>query len=255
LAKKRSKRQAAEEPSFEQALEQLGEIVHQLEEGEIGLDGALEQYEKGVRLLGQCYRLLETAQRRIELLSGVDADGRPVLTPMDEPTPSLAEKAAGHGRPTQGLSGPPERGGPAAETEVVLDFPDSQSDARYLVCHFCRIRQPTPLPYRRGPGRLLRVGRGLPRPIAGVDPVQSARSGEAVAPDAGVDGLRGVQGDHRGRFARSVRRGDGARLFPDTRRPAGDGRRRSPPRAAYLSQEVRRGRGHPGRRRPAGAGI
>jgi len=115
LAKKRSKRQAAEEPSFEQALEQLGEIVHQLEEGEIGLDGALEQYEKGVRLLGQCYRLLEKAQRRIELLSGVDADGRPVLTPMDEPTPSLAEKAAGHGRPTQGLSGPPERGGPAAE--------------------------------------------------------------------------------------------------------------------------------------------
>ena len=117
MAKKRSKREAAKEPSFEEALEQLEEIVHQLEEGEIGLDGALEQYEKGVRLLGQCYRLLETAQRRIELLSGVDAEGRPVLTPMDEPAPSLGEKASGHGRSADEHPRPPEGGGPEAEGE------------------------------------------------------------------------------------------------------------------------------------------
>lgn len=126
MAKKRSKRQAADEPSFEEALEQLGEIVHQLEEGEIGLDGALEQYEKGVRLLGRCYRLLETAQRRIELLSGVDDDGRPVLSPMDEPTPSAAEKASGHAAPTQGLARVPERGGPAPEVSD-MDVPRNEA--------------------------------------------------------------------------------------------------------------------------------
>ena len=40
--------------------------------------------------LKRCHTQLEAAERRIELLSGVDADGNPVTEPFDD-TPSAAE--------------------------------------------------------------------------------------------------------------------------------------------------------------------
>jgi exodeoxyribonuclease VII small subunit len=84
--------------SFEQALAQLESIVRQLEDGELGLNEALERYEKGVRLLRQCYDLLDRAERKIELLSGIDAEGRPITTGLDDRELSLEEKAERRGR-------------------------------------------------------------------------------------------------------------------------------------------------------------
>jgi exodeoxyribonuclease VII small subunit len=72
------------QPSFEQSLKRLEEIVHQLEEGDLGLNEALERYEEGVGLLRQSYDLLQRAERRIELLSGVDAEGNPITKPFDD---------------------------------------------------------------------------------------------------------------------------------------------------------------------------
>jgi exodeoxyribonuclease VII small subunit len=69
--------------SFEEALAELERVVHDLEEGRIGLSESLERYEQGVRLLKHCHGLLETAERRIELLLGVDAQGRPRTAPFD----------------------------------------------------------------------------------------------------------------------------------------------------------------------------
>ena len=86
-------------PGFEQALDELEQIVHQLEEGEIGLAAALDHYEKGIGLLKQCYGLLERAERRIELLSGVDASGKPITEPFgDDGSLSLDEKSQNRGR-------------------------------------------------------------------------------------------------------------------------------------------------------------
>lgn len=86
-------------PTFEQALEQLEHIVHQLEEGEIGLAEALDHYEKGIGLLKQCYGLLERAERRVELLSGVDAAGNPITEPFaDESDNTLDEKTQNRAR-------------------------------------------------------------------------------------------------------------------------------------------------------------
>jgi exodeoxyribonuclease VII small subunit len=73
------------EPTFEQALQRLQTIVQELDGGELGLDRALERYEEGVGLLRQCHDVLQKAERRIELLSGVDAEGRPVSTPLEDP--------------------------------------------------------------------------------------------------------------------------------------------------------------------------
>ncbi|MEX2185837.1 MAG: exodeoxyribonuclease VII small subunit [Pirellulales bacterium] len=70
-------------PTFEQALERMETIVHDLEEGRIGLAEAMQKYEQGVKLLRQCYAMLETAEQRIELLTGVDADGHAVTKPFE----------------------------------------------------------------------------------------------------------------------------------------------------------------------------
>ena len=108
-----AKKQAAtDEPqlSFEESLEQLEQAVRRLEEGQLGLSESLECYEAGVKQLKQCYRALETAERKIELLTGVDADGHPLTEAFDEAEMSLDEKAATRSRRrsrpagTQGVS-------------------------------------------------------------------------------------------------------------------------------------------------------
>jgi exodeoxyribonuclease VII small subunit len=74
----------SDQPNFEQSLARLDEIVRLLEEGELGLDEALARYEEGVKLLRQSYELLERAERRIEILSGLDAEGNPVTRPLED---------------------------------------------------------------------------------------------------------------------------------------------------------------------------
>jgi len=75
---------ASDQLGFEDALKRLEEIVHSLEEGDIGLNESLQRYEEGVKLLRQSYELLQRAERRIELLSGVDAEGNPITQPFDD---------------------------------------------------------------------------------------------------------------------------------------------------------------------------
>lgn len=73
-----------EQLSFEDALKRLEEIVRALEDGRLGLAESLEQYEEGVKLLRQSYDLLQRAERQIEILSGVDAEGNPITRPFDD---------------------------------------------------------------------------------------------------------------------------------------------------------------------------
>ena len=89
-----SKDDAAVEPTFEQALVEIEAIVRDLEEGRIGLEASLARYEQGVGLLRRCYELLAQAERRIELVRGVDADGNPVTTPLEDESGTLQQKAA-----------------------------------------------------------------------------------------------------------------------------------------------------------------
>ena len=74
-------------PTFEAALRDLQRIVSDLERGEPELSSALAKYEQGVKLLAQCQRALEEAEKAVALLSGVQADGSPITRPFEE-TPS-----------------------------------------------------------------------------------------------------------------------------------------------------------------------
>lgn len=116
-------------PSFEQALVQLEQIVRQLEDGEIGLAESLSHYEQGVKLLKQCYGLLERAERRIELVSGVDAEGNPVVEPFDdESTLALDEKSQPRSRRRAKRAESPRKGGTAPQ----LPTPEEEGDVDTL---------------------------------------------------------------------------------------------------------------------------
>jgi len=87
-----------EEASFEETLAKLEQIVRQLEEGQLGLSQSLACYEDGVRYLKQCHQALERAERKIALLTGVDAEGRAETLPFDEQAMSLEEKRESRSR-------------------------------------------------------------------------------------------------------------------------------------------------------------
>lgn len=82
------------EQSFEQSLRELEQIVHELEEGGLGLADSLSRYEQGVQHLRRCYQALKQAEQKIEQLSGVDAQGNAVTEPFDDRAPAVAEETA-----------------------------------------------------------------------------------------------------------------------------------------------------------------
>lgn len=93
MAKKKTPDQkATDELSFEESLEELEAIVQQLEQGGGALDQALADYEKAIGLLKHCHQRLQQAERKVEILSGVDAQGNPVSEAYTEVDASLEEK-------------------------------------------------------------------------------------------------------------------------------------------------------------------
>lgn len=53
---------------FEEALEALEEIAHQLETGELGLEESISKYEDGINYARFCQEKLKEAERKIEIL-------------------------------------------------------------------------------------------------------------------------------------------------------------------------------------------
>lgn len=77
MAEKKSKKTPTKktQDSFESHLGQLEQIVERLESGELELEGALREYEDGVRRLRNCYSLLENAEQQVRKLVGDDEEG------------------------------------------------------------------------------------------------------------------------------------------------------------------------------------
>ena len=64
---------------FEQALAELEAVVERLEHGELPLEDALKQFERGVELARSCQTSLKAAEQRVEILlkKTPDEDPRP----------------------------------------------------------------------------------------------------------------------------------------------------------------------------------
>lgn len=54
--------------SFESAMTELGQLVAQLEEGELPLETSITAYQRGVELVRYCTAQLEKVDRQIEVL-------------------------------------------------------------------------------------------------------------------------------------------------------------------------------------------
>lgn len=74
---------SSDSPSFETSLTDLQQIVTRLEDGSLGLEQSLSEFERGVKLLRTCYRILEDAEQKVELLVGFNEQGEPVTEPFD----------------------------------------------------------------------------------------------------------------------------------------------------------------------------
>ena len=205
---------------FEQALGELEAIVDRLEHGDLPLEEALRQFERGVELARDC-------QARAE--AGRAAGGDPAAEDRPTPNPSRSSRRRRVSRATRpALANPP--------------FEERLDRWRRRVEHATR---------------RLAAARDRPRPAGCTPPSATARSGPASASAPRSSTPRRRRSACRSRRvdgAAVCGRAD-PRLLARARRPAGDGRRRPAPRPPDLPPGVRRGDGDPRRRLAAGAGV
>lgn len=87
MAKKRAAARS-KEPTFEEAMDRLEEIVKELEEAELPLEKSLKIFEEGVRLSRLLNGKLSEAEKKIEILLENDEGGktaRPFSPDGDDP--------------------------------------------------------------------------------------------------------------------------------------------------------------------------
>ncbi len=70
------------EPSFEEALARLEQIVGEMEQGELNLQDLVLRYSEGVTLANQCTQSLSRAEKAMDLLLQ-DKDGEAMTTPLE----------------------------------------------------------------------------------------------------------------------------------------------------------------------------
>ena len=69
---------------FEQALGELETVVERLEHGELPLEEALKQFERGVELARSCQAALKQAEQKVEILLQRTPDAEPEAFEPDE---------------------------------------------------------------------------------------------------------------------------------------------------------------------------
>lgn len=75
-------------PKFEDCLQRLEKIVHELEQGEVPLERSLQLFEEGMQLSASCRKEIEAAEGKVEIL--LKQNGKLQAETFE----SLAEKAS-----------------------------------------------------------------------------------------------------------------------------------------------------------------
>ena len=68
--------------TFEQAFQQLEQVVQQLESEALPLDQSVSLFEQGMRLAKLCEAKLDQAEQKVSQLTGA-TEGPPTLSPFD----------------------------------------------------------------------------------------------------------------------------------------------------------------------------
>ncbi len=61
--------------TFEKAMGRLDEIVQSIEQGKVGLEASIKQFEEGMSLIRQCRGVLSEAELKIQQLQAAGQDG------------------------------------------------------------------------------------------------------------------------------------------------------------------------------------
>lgn len=67
---------------FEQALDQLEELVDDMENGELTLEQSLKAFEQGIKLTRDCQSALSQAEQKVQML--VEENGKFSATALDQ---------------------------------------------------------------------------------------------------------------------------------------------------------------------------
>ena len=68
---------------LDSSLQELESVVEQLESGDLSLEKALKQFERGVKLTRKCQTTLKEAEQKVEILLKKTTDAEP--EPFDTP--------------------------------------------------------------------------------------------------------------------------------------------------------------------------
>lgn len=66
---------------FENALQELEDLVDKMENGNFGLEESLQQFERGVSLTRACQKALSEAEQKVRIL--LQENGKDGLAPFD----------------------------------------------------------------------------------------------------------------------------------------------------------------------------
>jgi exodeoxyribonuclease VII small subunit len=78
-----AKRTQVPPKTFEAALQELEQILHDIEAGGVGLEESIAKYERGSFLIRHCRTVLGAAEKQVELL-GKAPDGSLATEPLEE---------------------------------------------------------------------------------------------------------------------------------------------------------------------------
>lgn len=120
--KSQKKQTETEAPSFEGSIVELQSIVGQLEDGSLPLEESMEQFERGISLLRNCYQVLEQAEQRIEVLTSVAEDGTVETAAFDASatfdSPATKTKPGDSGKPASSAKKTKARRGPTTDESL-----------------------------------------------------------------------------------------------------------------------------------------
>lgn len=54
--------------NFEEALQELEQLVSSMEEGELSLEDSMKAFEKGIKLTRECQTALQKAEQKVQIL-------------------------------------------------------------------------------------------------------------------------------------------------------------------------------------------
>jgi exodeoxyribonuclease VII small subunit len=80
-----AKKEEGKRLTFEEALEKLEGIVSQIEEGKVSLEESIDKYAEGIQLIRQCRAILDSAEKKIQLLAKGEGEGLEPAGELEEP--------------------------------------------------------------------------------------------------------------------------------------------------------------------------